>query len=439
MLYLIERTSSLEIERDNASLPKRTLPVEIIALIIDEAARPIMRGPLIPLDSTSLQPLVAAKPSFESIRGLSGTNRWIRHRTLSRWFSTMVIRKEDDWNMAARLHISTHILLFHGTMFIIAPAFGTPLLGYTITRYFSHFLLLSEPFTSNASLFGRGEAGPANNPLFDNYRELRVLSAALTESVADDVFMRFPNLHTVIIDAHNDFVPRAPTPANISQSIGHYRLVAPQLPSTLRRLWLTNAHGPDVRVIQNACIQCPQLEDLRIERCTLFSPRLLPDPVESAYSTSADSYDESHKCHFWSNFPSDHDAYFASIGAPDYASSLADELRPLKHLKRLHMGLYLTPTEAITVHRTQHSNTCIHGSIWTPICQSCSDEFGATTQEAEESATAVLGYQISSLEEISWSSFHSINKAGRSLFKIKREPNGEIICQRQTDNLADWN
>ncbi|CAE6459300.1 unnamed protein product [Rhizoctonia solani] len=365
--------------RDNASLPKRTLPVEIIALIIDEAARPIMRGPLIPLDSTSLQPLVTAKPSFESIRGLSGTNRWIRNRTLSRWFSTMVIRKEDDWNIAARLHISTHIL------------------------------------------------------------ELRVLSTALTESVADDVFMRFPNIHTIIIDAHNDFVPHAPTPSNISQSIGHYRLVAPQLPNTLRRLWLTNAHGPDVRVIQNACIQCPQLEDLRIERCTLFSPRLLPDPVESAYSTSADSYDESHKCHFWSNFPSDHDAYFASIGAPDYASSLADELRPLKHLKRLHMGLYLTPTEAITVHRTQHSNTRIHGSIWTPICQSCSDEFGATTQEAEDSATAVLGYQISSLEEISWSSFHSINKAGRSLFKIKREPNGEIICQRQTDNLADWN
>ncbi|KAL5636436.1 hypothetical protein ACGC1H_000413 [Rhizoctonia solani] len=248
--------------------------------------------------------------------------------------------------------------------------------------------------------------------------------------------MRFPNLHTALIDAHNDFVLHTRNPSIVSQSIGHYRLVAPQLPSTLRRLWITNAHGPDVRVIQNACVQCPQLEDLWIDRCTLFSPRLLPD-LETGVQPVHMGDHEDLGCHFWSNFPNDHDAYFASIGVADYAHSLAAELRPLRHLKRLHMGLYLTPTEALTAHRTHHSNMGIHETLWEPVCQLCSEQFGSDTREAEESATTVLGYEVPSLEEISWSSFHSVNKAGRSIFEIIRQSNGEVVCRQQTDKLAD--
>ncbi|KDN47464.1 hypothetical protein RSAG8_03604, partial [Rhizoctonia solani AG-8 WAC10335] len=361
---------------DSTLPPRRTLPFEIIECIIDEAVTPESNGALIPLDNSSFQPLVVPKSSFEDICGLSRTNHWMRHRVLSRWFRIMVVREAGDWDVIAEMRICAHVM------------------------------------------------------------ELRVLSKALPQLVANDVFMRFPNLHTAVIDAHNDFVLHARNPANDAQSIGHYRLVAPQLPDTLRRLWITNAHGPDVRVIQNACIQCPQLEDLLIERCTLFSPRLLPEP-ESGTQTVDIGGQEDSRCHFWNNFPNDHDAYFASIGVADYASSLATELRPLSHLKRLHMGLYLTPTEALTAHRTHHSEMRIHGPLWEPVCQSCLDEFGTETQEAEESATTALGYEVPSLEVISWSSFHSINKAGRSTFKIKRQSNGEVVCQRQTDKPTD--
>ncbi|KAJ1309222.1 hypothetical protein OPQ81_004889 [Rhizoctonia solani] len=127
------------------------------------------------------------------------------------------------------------------------------------------------------------------------------------------------------------------------------------------------------------------------------------------------------------------------MGVADYAHSLAAELRPLRHLKRLHMGLYLTPTEALMAHRAHYSNMRIHGSLWEPVCQLCTDEFELDTREAEESATAILGYEIPNLEEISWSSFHSAKKAGRSLFSIKRQSNGEVICERQTDKANNLN
>jgi hypothetical protein len=130
--------------------------------------------------------------------------------------------------------------------------------------------------------------------------------------------MNFPRLHTAFIDSHNDFVlhtSRGPT-TNF-QPIGHYRLVIPQLPSTLRRLWITNAHGPDVRVIQSVCVQCPELEELWIERCTLFSPRLLQE--NNATNLGDNIEGNNRTCHFWNSFPDDHDAYFAAVGVEEYA------------------------------------------------------------------------------------------------------------------------
>ncbi|CAE7160255.1 unnamed protein product, partial [Rhizoctonia solani] len=103
-------------------------------------------------------------------------------------------------------------------------------------------------------------------------------------------------------------------------------------------------------------------------------------------------------CHFWEYFPDDHDSYFASDRVVDYAYSLADEIRPLKHLKRLHMGHYLTPTEALASHYAHHSNMRIHGSMWGPICELCTEEFEPATQDAEEIATVILGYEIPNLE-----------------------------------------
>lgn len=135
--------------------------------------------------------------------------------------------------------------------------------------------------------------------------------------------MQFKHLHTALLDSHNDFVPRIHIPDGAPQPVGRYRLAAPQLPHTLRRLWLTNAHGPDARVIQNLCAQCPGLKELWIERCTTFSPRIIEaEATNGQHETPLDNdgrVGTRTGCVFWDLFPSDHDAYFASLGVEDYA------------------------------------------------------------------------------------------------------------------------
>ena len=135
--------------------------------------------------------------------------------------------------------------------------------------------------------------------------------------------MQLKHLHTALIDSHNDFIPHIHIPGEPPQPVGRYRLVAPQLPRNLHRLWLTNAHGPDARVIQNLCTQCPGLKELWIERCTTFSPRMV-----AAETTNAQDEEPSNNgsragtrtaCAFWDLFPNDHDAYFAALGVEDYA------------------------------------------------------------------------------------------------------------------------
>ncbi|CAE6480539.1 unnamed protein product [Rhizoctonia solani] len=95
----------------NSTLPQRcVLPIEILAYIVDQAVLPAAQSPPIPLNCTSFQPLVTPKSSFDAIRGLSGTNHWIRARTLARWFRIMVVRDGSDWDTVARMHISTHVV-----------------------------------------------------------------------------------------------------------------------------------------------------------------------------------------------------------------------------------------------------------------------------------------------------------------------------------------
>ncbi|KAB5589676.1 hypothetical protein CTheo_6877 [Ceratobasidium theobromae] len=137
----------------------------------------------------------------------------------------------------------------------------------------------------------------------------------------------FPHLYGATIDAHSD----------VHRGDNHrfaYRDVIATLPPSLKRLEIIHAHGPDIRVISTVKKYCPHLEELRLGRCTMFNR--VP------------------ACDFWASFPHDHDAYISSSETNSYSDSLGQELAPLKNLRSLRMGLYLSPSNIVLGHKLYH-------------------------------------------------------------------------------------
>jgi hypothetical protein len=89
---------------------QQVLPAELLQLVITYAATSTDSDPFAPLDSTSLQPKARAKPSFNTLRGLSCVSHSIRAETLAAWFRILVVRNIGDWDMAVRMRICHHVL-----------------------------------------------------------------------------------------------------------------------------------------------------------------------------------------------------------------------------------------------------------------------------------------------------------------------------------------
>ncbi|KAG8791766.1 hypothetical protein FRC12_008187 [Ceratobasidium sp. 428] len=269
-------------------------------------------------------------------------------------------------------------------------------------------------------------------------REIYVHSRAVSPSTPPDALLSFPALLSAHINAHNDvtFDPR----------IGYtYYTLLPHIPRGLKRLAIAHAHAPDGERLESlVCASRTgdgiQLEELRLGRCTLF-----------------DCATEG--CSYWPAFPHDHDAYFSDDGAVEYASSIAQDLLPLRSLRVLHLGVYLTPHIALSTHQHHHAPFMHHTalspininahphvipanghlgpvnhllplpvpvppphhlhllhhphhraplhcpSLWASPCAACQVQFGPATKVAEHAACTVLGGMLPWIEEISWAGY----------------------------------
>ncbi|KAG8764003.1 hypothetical protein FRC12_008340 [Ceratobasidium sp. 428] len=324
------------------------LPLEVMFLIVELAATHTATTLPHSLDPTSDSPCVTGKPDFTVLGKLATTCRWLYTAVRKSWFRILYIRESIDWTNAEKFGICAYV------------------------------------------------------------REIRVLSGSLTEATSSTVFLGFPNLHTAFIDAHNDFIPHEPqaTSHGRSASFGRYRLLTSRLPSSLRRLWIVNAHGPDAAVIRALCAHCPQIEEIQISRCTMFSPRL----------KSATENEHLGTCKYWELFPGEHESYFSADGVLKYAESLGQEIKPLSHLRKLHMGLYLTPYEAVEQHRRAHRDTTLSTRLWDAPCRECAVAYGEMTKTAETTASQAIFESSSSLVEISWASFFTEGRTGSSSY-----------------------
>lgn len=157
--------------------------------------------------------------------------------------------------------------------------------------------------------------------------EIKCSDNTLLDPRNQQVLSELPHLCSATIDAHSDVW-------HDDRDRFAYRDIVTALPPSLKRLEITHAHGPDIKIIATVKKHCPQLEEFRLGRCTMFNR--IP------------------ACDFWESFPHDHDAYISDIGTDAYAHSLGHELSPLKNLRSLRMGLYLVPAHIILAHRLYH-------------------------------------------------------------------------------------
>ncbi|KAG8703311.1 hypothetical protein FRC09_004232 [Ceratobasidium sp. 395] len=269
-------------------------------------------------------------------------------------------------------------------------------------------------------------------------RELQCEDGSLISPSYRQILVRFEHLYAVSIDAHSDVTHN-------SQSQFAYRNLVQALPPSLRRLEITRAHGPDIQIITIVKEYCPNLEELRLGRCTIFN------------SPAA--------CDFWQSFPFDHDSYMSSQDTDSYAHSLAQELSPLRTLKSLRLGLYLIPSTTVLAHRIYHIRNVPapaaiewqqaipqapllgpdadalaepdaqfeHAAIeqlisllhdfnsandfnTSRICTMCFEAVDHISRSAETSANAILKELIPSLEKIQWMNWLSPRHLGLNTY-----------------------
>ncbi|KAF8691114.1 hypothetical protein RHS03_08771, partial [Rhizoctonia solani] len=221
-------------------------------------------------------------------------------------------------------------------------------------------------------------------------------------------------------DTHLD-----PPPADLDEPGGHaahplpevvqpiqmfYRRLKVYLPATLRALRVYDSHTPDIYFIRQVIEQCPLLQSLTLSRCTLFTRQ---------------------ECKFWKNLPQgESDSYFSDQGVPAYASAVAGELKGVKNLRELEIGIYLTAHAAIGTHLQQHTGldglSRVSLKVWEEPCEECNIQYREPTLAVEAEATEILAREISTLSLVSWASFCSEKRIGWSTHRISRDQEGNF-------------
>ncbi|KEP53903.1 hypothetical protein V565_024990 [Rhizoctonia solani 123E] len=270
------------------------------------------------------------------------------------------------------------------------------------------------------------------------YRELRCFDQSPSDGqYYGDLLNALNQLHTLFLDLHSDI--------HYNGRRFAYRDVFVSLPSSLRRLEIRNAHGPDVKIIAAVKRYCPDLQELRLGRCNMFN--------------------RSPPCKFWRSFPFEHDSYISNDGTDEYASSLAQELAPLRSLKTLEVGIYLIPTSVVLAHRIYHAHELsapedinwqlaislarnAPGDLGSEVlpaglepasadelvdilhqptpesdfnpesCLFCRSEFLQASVDAELSATQTLKNLLPSLNEVQWQGWFTPNHLGVSAYSL---------------------
>ncbi|KAF8681317.1 hypothetical protein RHS04_02955 [Rhizoctonia solani] len=276
------------------------------------------------------------------------------------------------------------------------------------------------------------------------------LTSSLRNRTNTEVLMNFNGLSRVSLDYHNDFL-------RSGSNYPYYQLIT-ELPRSLKVLEILNAHGPDEHIIKLASRCCPDLTELRLGRCTMFNNQ---------------------NCVWWKAHPADHDAYMADRGVEAYAAAVGNLIENMPKLRVLHIGVYLTPIEAVWAHRVDHRSLHpitdvmrhenpegIHNhlhqvalaaangedpeppvnyhypplakqEIWDAPCSECDKYFKVPAENAEMRTACVLSARVWSLRTVSFASFTSPGRVGTSAWEVRprHSADGKLLDEEDASEM----
>ncbi|KAG8682195.1 hypothetical protein FRC08_015131, partial [Ceratobasidium sp. 394] len=225
----------------------------------------------------------------------------------------------------------------------------------------------------------------------------------------------------------------------------HLLPLVSRLPESLEEIEFLRSHASERDVIHLIRELCPTITTLRLVFCSMFN-----NP----------------ECPWWFGHQEQIGHHYLKTHelseVDQYATSLARELQDLPRIKRLHLGVYLTPFQAVTDHRVRADHIehhCAQDSreyidhinihnvanfdaewaahhqgipapdtaidklaplkLWEKPCPVCVDEWTNNSERAERRAASILALHVPTLCSVSFASFVAERRTAPSEWKIQ--------------------
>ncbi|CAE6457631.1 unnamed protein product [Rhizoctonia solani] len=308
---------------------------------------------------------ISAKPRWAAVAGLASASHHARTVALRAWFRVLVLKDEEDWDVASR---SSFITLF--------------------------------------------------------VRELYVHATALGPTTATDALLGFPALRAVHINAHNDvtfdpyvgykYYTLLPT---VPKGLKRLAITHAHAPDGERLEALTNSEVEEIRLgrctlFDCATQGCSYWPAFPHDHDAYFSDEGV---VEYARSIAQDLA-------LIRNLRTVHLGVYltphAALSTHQHQHSHVPMFSPSLTATIPNVGSLLHPPPPHHLHLLQHPNhrAPLHSpTLWSTPCEACRTEFGPATQIAEHAASSTLGRLVPGLHEISWAGYFERSGQGTKL------------------------
>ncbi|KAG8716547.1 hypothetical protein FRC09_015610 [Ceratobasidium sp. 395] len=244
--------------------------------------------------------------------------------------------------------------------------------------------------------------------------------------------------------------------------VWHLLPLVSKLPDSLEEIEFLWTHAPEHDIFDLVGQLCPNITTLRLVFCTMFNHP---------------------ECLWWSGHQQHMDhPYFRShdlLDVDNYADLIALQLQNFPRIAHLHLGVYFTPFEVVSIHRVDHLSHhpiqdsreyvdyILHHSVahfnanwaaqhpdipppdtnidrlasrdlWQKECPDCAQRWAGPSERAERRAASILAVRVGTLHSVSFASFVTERRTAPSEWKVSRVVEYPSSGERKSIDQDTW-